>query len=113
MKVGAFSCDSRLETKNMMKEFEKKYNLYMYEEMRPMFDPYKYAKKVHQIDSIVKHVVTMEDYQANYQDEFESCDKYFSRLTVDHIISFRVDINVEDIEDDGQDMFSSTYLTKI
>lgn len=46
MKVGAFSCDSKSEAKNMIKEFEKKYKLDMYEDLRPMFDPFRYAKDV-------------------------------------------------------------------
>ena len=46
MKVGAFNFNSRSEAKNMIKEFEKKYKLDMYEELTPMFDPYRYAKDV-------------------------------------------------------------------
>ena len=101
MKVGAFSCDSRSEAKNMIKEFKKKYKLDMYEELRPIFDLYRYTKDVLQISGIMKHVVTMEDYWANYQDEFKSCDRIFARVTMDQIRFFKVDINVEDIEDDG------------
>ena len=46
IKVGAFNCDYKSEAKNMMKEFEKKYKIDMYEELRPMFDSYGYAKDV-------------------------------------------------------------------
>lgn len=62
MKVGAFSCDSRSDAKNMMKIFEKKYKLDMYEVLRPMFDPNGYAKDVLQIGSVVKHISMIEDY---------------------------------------------------
>lgn len=39
MKVGAFSCESWSNAKNMLKVFKKKYKLEMYEVLRPMFDP--------------------------------------------------------------------------
>ena len=35
------------------------------------------------------------------------------RLTIDKVKFYKVDINVEDIDDDGQNMFNTTYLTKI
>ena len=73
MKVGAFSYDTRSKATNMI-EFKKKHKLSMYEELRPMFDPYDYTKDILQISSIVKHVVTMGGYWANCQDEFESHD---------------------------------------
>lgn len=46
MKVGAFNYDTQSDTKNMMKVFEKKYKLDMYEVLRPMFDLNGYAKDV-------------------------------------------------------------------
>ena len=46
MKVGAFSCESQSDEKNMLKTFEMKYNLEMYEVVRPMFDPNGYAREV-------------------------------------------------------------------
>ena len=49
MKVGAFSCESRSNAKNMLKMFEMKYHLEMYEVVRPMFDPKGYAREVLQI----------------------------------------------------------------
>ena len=83
MKVGAFSCDSKSEAKNMIKEFEKKYKLDMYEGLRPMFDLYEYTKDILQIDGTMEHMVTVEDYWANCQDEFKSHERTFSRLTMD------------------------------
>ena len=38
MKVGAFSYNTRSDAKNMMKVFDKKYKLDMYEVLRPMFN---------------------------------------------------------------------------
>ena len=46
MKVVSFSCDSRSKAKRMIKELEKRYKLDMYEDLRHMFDPFRYAKDV-------------------------------------------------------------------
>ena len=46
MKVGAFSCESYYDAKNVLKVFEMKYKLEMYEVVRPMFDPNGYARDV-------------------------------------------------------------------
>ena len=78
-----------------------------------MFDLYSYAKYILKIGGTVKHVVTMEDCWADYQDEINSCVQSFARLTIEQINTFRVNINVEDIEDDEKIMFNTTNLTKI
>ena len=62
MKVGTFSCDSRFDAKNMIKEFEKRYKLDMYEDLRPMFNHNGYAKDVLQIGSMIKYINTIKDY---------------------------------------------------
>ena len=80
MKVGAFSYESQSDMKNMLKTFEMRYHLEMYEMDRPMFDPKGYAREVLQIGGMVKHITTIEDYWANYRDEFKSRDRDFSRL---------------------------------
>ena len=49
MKVGAFSCESQFNVKDMLKMFKMRYKLEMYEVIRPMFDPKGYAKEVLQI----------------------------------------------------------------
>ena len=46
MQVGAFSCESQSDVKNIVKTFETKYSLEMYEVVRPMFDPRGYARDV-------------------------------------------------------------------
>lgn len=43
IKVVAYSCESRLDAKNMVKEFETRYKLQEYDVLRPMFDPNGYA----------------------------------------------------------------------
>lgn len=113
MKVGAFNCDTRSDAKNMMKVFKKKHKLDMYEALRPMFDPNRYAKDVLQIGSVIKHVLTIEDYQTDCKDEFESRYCAFARLTVDQVKLYKVNIDMDGVEDDGQNMYSTTYLTKL
>lgn len=83
MKVRAFNHESRSDAKNMMNIFEKKYKLDMYEVLRPMFDPKKYAKDVLKIRSVIKHVRVIEDYWADCKYEFEIHDHVFARWTVD------------------------------
>ena len=46
----------------------------MYEVLRHMLDPKKYAKDVLPIGSVIKHVNTIEDYWVDCKDEFESHD---------------------------------------
>ena len=46
MKVEAFSCESQSNAKNMLKVFEMKYKLEMYEVLRPMFDLNRYDREV-------------------------------------------------------------------
>ena len=72
MKVGAYSCESRSDAKNMLKAFEMKYKLEAYEVMRPMFDLNGYVRDVLQIASVIKHITTVEDYWVDCKDEFES-----------------------------------------
>ena len=113
MKVGAFSYDSHYDAKNILKAFEKKYQLDMFEVLRPMFNPNGYARDVLQIGSVIKHVTTIEDYWAYCRDEFESHDLSFARLIVDQVKMYKINLDVEGIEDDGQNMYSNTYLTKL
>lgn len=72
LKVGAYSCKSHSDAKNMLKAFETKYKLEEYEVVRSMFDPNGYAREVLQIGSVMKHVTTIEDYWEDYKDELES-----------------------------------------
>ena len=72
LKVEAFSCESRSNAKNMLKVFEMKYKLEIYEVLRPMFDPKGYSREVLQIGSVVKHITTIEDYWVDFRDEFKS-----------------------------------------
>ena len=46
MKVVDFSYESRSDAKNMLKVFKMKYQLEMYEFLRPMFNPNGYARDV-------------------------------------------------------------------
>ena len=46
IKVGAYSCETRSDVKNILKAFENKYKLEEYEVVRPMFDPNGYARDV-------------------------------------------------------------------
>ena len=111
MKFGAFSCESQFDAKNMLKTFKTKYHLEMYEVVRPMFDPKGYAREVSQIGGTVKHVTTIEDYWADCRDEFESRDRAFARLMVRQVKTYGINLDVEGLEDDGQNMYSNTYLT--
>ena len=78
-----------------------KYKLEMYKVLRPMFDPNGYAKDVLQIGSVIKHVTTIEDYWADCKDEFERHDHSFARLIVDQVSVYKINIDVEGVEDDG------------
>ena len=78
-----------------------------------MFDPNGYARDVLQIGSMSKHVTTMEDYWADCKEELESRDRAFARFTIDKIKTYGINLDVEGIEDDGQNMYSNTYLTKL
>ena len=113
IRVGAYSCEARPDAKNILKAFESKYKLEEYEVVRPMFDPNGYARDVLQIGSVIKHVTTMEDYWADCKNELESRDRAFSRFTVDQVKTYGINLDVEGIEDDGQNMYNNTYLTKL
>ena len=78
-----------------------------------MFEPNGYARDVLQIGIVIKHATTIEDYWANCQDEFESLDHAFIKLRVDQVKMYKVNIDIEGVEDDGQNMYSNTYLTKL
>ena len=113
MKVGAFSYKSHSDAKNMMNTFKMKYNLEMYEVLRPMFDPNGYAREVLQIGSVIKHITMIEDYWVDCKDEFESQDHAFSRFIVGQVKLYQIDIDVEGIEDDGHNMYRNTYFMKL
>ena len=81
--------------------------------VRPMFDLNGYARDVLQVGSVIKHVTTMEDYWVDCKDELESRDRAFARLTMDQIKTYGINLDVEGLEDDGQNMYSNTYLTKL
>ena len=78
-----------------------------------MFDPNGYARDVLQIGSVIKHVTTMEDYWVDYKNELESHDRAFAKFTVDQVKTYGINLDVEGIEDDGQNMYNNTYLTKL
>ena len=97
----------------MLKVFEMKYKLEMYEVLRPMFDPNGYARDVLQVGSVIKHITTTEDYWVDCKDEFESPDHAFIGLIVDQVRMYKINIYVEGVEDDVHNMYSNTYLTKL
>ena len=113
MKFGSYTCDSDSNVKNMLKAFEMKYKPEAYEVVRPMFDPNGYVRDVLQIGSVIKHITTVEDDWADCKDEFESHDHAFTRLIVEQVKTYGINLNVEGLEDDRQNMYSNTYLTKI
>ena len=47
------------------------------------------------------------------KNELESRDRAFARFTVDQVKTYGINLDVEGIEDDGQNMYSNTYLTKL
>lgn len=85
MKLGDFSYDTHSDAKNMLKVFEMKYKLDMYEVLRPMFDPNGYAWDVLQIGTVIKHITRIKDYSIDCKDEFKSHDQAFTRLIVDQV----------------------------
>ena len=78
-----------------------------------MFDPKGYARELLQIESVVKHFTTIEDYWVDCKDEFEIQERDFSKLIVGKIKPYNISFNVEGLEDDGKNMYSNTYLTKL
>ena len=62
---------------------------------------------------MIKHITTIEDYGADCKDKFESHDWDYSRLIVNQVKMYKVNIDVEGVEDDGQNMYRNTYLTKL
>jgi hypothetical protein len=113
IKVRAYNCESRSDAKNLVKAFEGMYKLQEYEVLMPMFDPNRYALDALQIGSVIKHVTTIEDYWADCKNELESRDRAFAIFTVDQVKIYGINLDVEGIEDDGQNMYSNTYLTKL
>ena len=78
-----------------------------------MFDPRGYAKDVLQIGGTIRHITMVEDYQVDCRSEFKSHDRAYARLTVGKIKTYGIDLDVDGLEDDGQNMYSNTYLTQI
>ena len=80
IKVGAYSCESWSDAKNILKAFENKYRLEEYEVVRPMFDPNGYARDVLQIGSVIKHVTIVEEYWVDCKDELKIQDRAFAKF---------------------------------
>ena len=49
----------------------------------------------------MRHITIVEDYWANYRDEFKSCDHAHARLTIGQVKTYGIDLDVEGLEDDG------------
>ena len=47
------------------------------------------------------------------KDELDNHDCSFSKLTVEQVKTYGIDLNVEGLEDDGKNIYSNTYLTKL
>ena len=77
----------------------------MHKVLRPMFHPNGYAKDVLQIGSLIKHISIIKDYWVDYKDEFKSQDCAFARLIVDQVKLYEVNIDVDGVEDDGQNIW--------
>lgn len=43
----------------------------------------------------------------------ESQDHAFAKFTVDQVKTYGIDLDVEGLEDDGKNIYSNTYLTKL
>ena len=71
MKVGSYSCESQCNAKKMLKAFEIKYKLEDYEVMRAGVYPNGYTSDVLQIGSVIKHVISIEDYWIDCKHELE------------------------------------------
>ena len=62
---------------------------------------------------MIKCITTTEDYWLNCKDEVQSHDWSFARLIVDQMKMYKINTDIEGVEDDGQNMYSNTYLTKL
>ena len=78
-----------------------------------MFDLNGYARNLLQIGSVIKHVTTIEDYWADCRDEFEINHHAFTRLIFNQVKIYKINLYVEGFEDDGKNMYSNKYLTKL
>ena len=43
----------------------------------------------------------------------ESRDRAFARFTIDQVKAYGINLDVDELEDDGKNMYSNTYLTKL
>lgn len=84
-----------------------------YEVIRPQFDLVNYVKNNLQHGSSYKHVPDIEDYWADYYTKVQTREKLWSRIFVEKIKLYKVNINMENIEDDGSNFRSSTYEKEI
>jgi len=54
-----------------------------------------------EIESVIKHVTTIEDYWENCKNELEIRDRAFARFTVDQVLTYGINLDVDRLEDDG------------
>jgi hypothetical protein len=62
---------------------------------------------------MINHITTFEEHSADCNDEFKNRDRAFSRLTFDQVKTYKINIDVEGVEHDGQNMYRNTYLTNL
>lgn len=60
------------------------------------------------------HIPKLEDYWANCSDELEVRKKLWSRMTLRYIITFKLDLNTNSVEEDEKvDVLDSQFLQKV
>lgn len=107
--VGSYSCASRSDIRNLVKAFESRIKLIDYEVIRPQYDPLSFVKDHLKLGYAYGHVLDIEDYWARCHNEYQTRERYQSRLTVKEINLYNDIVDVSDLTDDGSFMRPSTY----
>lgn len=107
--AGPYSCASRSHARNLAKSFDSKIKLIDYEVIRPQYDQVNFVRDHLKLGYTHRHVPNIEDYWAGCYNEYQTRERYWSRLTINEIKLYNDIVDVYDLADDGSYMHPSSY----
>ena len=113
--VGAYSYACYFNLKNISKAFGEKCKIKIkpFEVLRLNFNLINYMKDNLQLESSFRHIPMLMDHWDECVDELVTRERFYSRMTIQKIKLYGVNINMNQLEDDKKNMQSSTYLKGI
>ncbi len=93
----------------MVKIFDGKIKLLDYEVLGPQYDPVNLFRDHLKLGYAYRHVLDIANFWPRCLNEYQTQERFWSRLTIDEIKLYKKKFDVSDLADDGAYMHPTSY----